>query len=80
MRHKPIDSFIFKAEYYDFFKTLSNEDYVFCMNSLCDFAFDCIEIPEHSNPLINQKLKEFSQRVDDDICRYQKRKGLIDDE
>lgn len=80
MKHKPIDSFIFREEYYEFFQTLSNEDFIFCMESLCDFAFNCIEIPQHSNPLINQKLKEFSQRVDDDIYKYQVKRGLIHNE
>lgn len=79
MKHKPIDSFIFRAEYYNFFKTLPLGDFVFCMESLCDFAFNCVEIPQHHDPLINQKLKEFSQRVDDDIYEYQIRRGLISD-
>lgn len=73
MKHRRTDSFVFRREYYEYFKTLSDEDFLFCMKALCYYAFDCVEIPEHQDPSINEHLKAFCSRVDEDIWNYQKR-------
>lgn len=73
MKHKTIDAFVFKREYYEYFKTLSDEDFVFCMMALCNYAFDCEPLPKHDNQEINDHLEMFAKRVDEDIYRYQKR-------
>lgn len=73
MNHKRADSFVFRREYYSFLKPLPLDDYIFCFKAICDFAFDCIPAPEHKDPYINNKLKEICNRIDSDICAYQKR-------
>jgi len=75
MKHKRTDAFVFRREYYEYFKTLPDDDFRFCMMVLCNYAFDCIPIPRHENPDINAHLMKFAERVDEDIYRYQKRCG-----
>lgn len=75
MKHKRTDAFVFRREYFEYFKTLSDNDFHFCMMALCNYAFDCEPIPKHEDPEIAEHLERFAKRVDEDIYRYQKRCG-----
>lgn len=73
MKHKPTNSFVFRREYHNFLMGLSTNDRFFCIEAICDFAFDCKSLPEHENPEINKQLVKICERIDKDLCQYQAR-------
>lgn len=73
MKHKKTDSFVFRREYYEFLKSLSDSDFRYCFDMICAYAFDCEPVVRHPNEHLAQELDKICRQIDRDLCAYQKR-------